>query len=422
MDLPRFTKDDVVGWLSRCDSYFDLDKTPEEYRVTMASLVLDKVGYQWYDGFKKSAQNPITWQTFSEGIRARFSANLQRPLEELVQLKQTGSLSDYQEKFEKISCQSNLTEDQKLDCYLGGLKEELAWDVRLFNPRTVLDATRLAKIKEMSIWSVTKTGFEPGKGVTAGVKGQTVPQDQRGILGNPGYRFQSKMTPAELDEHRSKSLCFFCHEKFTPGHNCQQRQRTQVFFMELEDNTLVQTTEVEVTQKDEPEAEEQLPTATLNSLVGNVYSGGNTMRVKGTVGNKTLHILLDTWSSHNFLCSKFGKNLASGTAEMKPLLITVADGGKVQGNKMIRNFSWGMQGHEFTTDVIMFPLVGCGLILGMLWLRTLGAIAWDCANLTMEFVKRGERVKIVACQGIKNQLPLEDNDQPQLKSSQTYYI
>lgn len=132
MDLPKFTKDDVV---------------------VMASLTLDEAGYQWFDGLKEGMIEPITWGTFSEGIRVRFSATLQRPLEELVQLKQKGSLNEYQEKFEKISCRSKLTEEQKVDCYLGGLKEEIAWDVRLFNPRTVLEATRLAKIKEMSLRS-----------------------------------------------------------------------------------------------------------------------------------------------------------------------------------------------------------------------------------------------------------------------------
>lgn len=124
----------------------------------MASLVLDEVGYLWYDGFKKNARDPITWAAFSEAIRVRFNATLQNPLEELVQLKQKGSLDEFQEKFERISCRSNLTEGQKLDCYLGGLKAKLAWEVKLFNPRTVLEATRLAKIKEMSLKNTVKFG------------------------------------------------------------------------------------------------------------------------------------------------------------------------------------------------------------------------------------------------------------------------
>lgn len=42
-------------------------------------------------------------------------------------------------------------------------------------------------------------------------------------------------------------------------------------------------------------------------------------------------------------------------------------------------------------DVILFPLAGCDLILGMQWLRTLGPITWDCSELTMEFTMNGER-------------------------------
>lgn len=94
MDLPWFTRDDVAGWVSKCESYFELDKTPEENKVTMASLVLDESSYQWFDGFK-SSQNPLNWRVFAESIKIRFGLTLQRPLEELVQLKQTGNLSDY---------------------------------------------------------------------------------------------------------------------------------------------------------------------------------------------------------------------------------------------------------------------------------------------------------------------------------------
>lgn len=31
--MPEFTKGDVVEWISKCESYFDLDKTPVDNRV-----------------------------------------------------------------------------------------------------------------------------------------------------------------------------------------------------------------------------------------------------------------------------------------------------------------------------------------------------------------------------------------------------
>lgn len=383
-------KEDVVGWLSKCESYFGLDKTPEESRVTMTSLVLDEAGYQWFDGLKKSSQDLITWQIFSQGIRIRFNDTLQRPLEELVQLKQRGTFSEYKEKFERISCRSNLSEEQKLDCYLGGLKEELAWDVRLFNPRMVLEATRVAKIKEMSLRSISKGGLtrnETKKGAMLANQNQGTSQDQRGILGKPGYKFQSKLSPEKVEEHRNKNLCFFCHERFTPGHNCLQRQKGQVFLMESEDPFPVQGMEVEENSGTELDGEQQQAAVPLNTILGNVGSGTGTMRVKGTVGSRTIHILLDTESSHNFLSEKFSKVSPTSVIDMQPLQVTVANGGRVQGTRMIKGFTWAMQGHQFSTDVILFPLVGCDVILGMHWLKTLGAITWDCYAIYQKWAK-----------------------------------
>lgn len=161
----------------------------------MASLVLDEVGYQWFDGIRKNAQNPIRWREFAEGIKIRFGTTLRRPLEELVQLKQTGSLNEYQENFDRISCRSNLSEEQKLDCYLGCLKDEIAWDVRLFNPRTVLDTTRLAKIKEISLRCSSKgstTSLETKKGTATAWRTAGTGQDQRGVWGSQDLPFSPR--------------------------------------------------------------------------------------------------------------------------------------------------------------------------------------------------------------------------------------
>lgn len=132
-------------------------------------------------------------------------------------IKIMGNLNEYPDKFKRITCRSNLTEDQKLDSYLGGLMEEFAWDVRLFHLRTVLEAIRLAKIKEMSIRSNSKAGTVGSKlqkGITTLTRGQGAYQDQRGILGKMGYKFQSRMSPTELEEHKQESLLLLSQKNF----------------------------------------------------------------------------------------------------------------------------------------------------------------------------------------------------------------
>lgn len=60
--------------------------------------------------------------------------------------------------------------------------------------------------------------------------------NQKGILGKPNYTFQRKLTPKEMDEHRAQNLCYFCHGKYAPGHECPQRKKLQVFLMEVEED------------------------------------------------------------------------------------------------------------------------------------------------------------------------------------------
>lgn len=72
------------------------------------------------------------------------------------------------------------------------------------------------------------------------------------------------------------------------------------------------------------------------------------MQIKGIVGNKTLKILLDTGSSHNFLSEEYGRFHLDMIKEIQPLQVTVVYGGKVMGTKLIETLvGWGMQGHRF---------------------------------------------------------------------------
>lgn len=59
-------------------------------------------------------------------------------------------------------------------------------------------------------------------------------KEQKGIIGKPGYRLQRKLNLAELEEHKSKNLCFYCHEKFTLNYDCPQKKKSQLFVMEVE--------------------------------------------------------------------------------------------------------------------------------------------------------------------------------------------
>lgn len=127
--------------------------------------------------------------------------------------------------------------------YLGGLKPEIASCVKLFNPQTILEASKLARLQDFHMdrgmkeakkfmWMYKANGSnataEATKAITLGSiapsTSRPAAQDQKGILGKPNYRFLGKMTPSKLEEHKSKNMCFFYHEKFSPTHSSPQRK------------------------------------------------------------------------------------------------------------------------------------------------------------------------------------------------------
>ncbi|KAG8374820.1 hypothetical protein BUALT_Bualt10G0035300 [Buddleja alternifolia] len=60
-----------------------------------------------------------------------------------------------------------------------------------------------------------------------------------------------------------------------------------------------------------------------------------------------------------------------------------------------RKFTWRMQGVQFITNVMVLPLVGCDVALGIQWLVTLGDIKWNFDQLRMEFVMKGQKLSMM---------------------------
>ena len=51
-----------------------------------------------------------------------------------------------------------------------------------------------------------------------------------------------------------------------------------------------------------------------------------------------------------------------------------------------------MQGQEFKTDLLVLPVEGCEIVLGMQWLTTIGDVKWNFGDLRMEFMQNGHKV------------------------------
>lgn len=83
---------------------------------------------------------------FVVGVKIRFGT-----FEDLVKLiaylQQIGKFSEYQESFDRLSCKVDLSEAQKLSCYLARLKIDLATRVKSFCPKLSLKPLDLLSFK-----------------------------------------------------------------------------------------------------------------------------------------------------------------------------------------------------------------------------------------------------------------------------------
>lgn len=89
-----------------------------------------------------------------------------------------------------------------------------------------------------------------------------------------------------------------------------------------------------------------------------------------------VHALIDSGSTHNFMDLSVAKRLGCKLDSITPFAVAVADGNKVHSSVMTQGVTWKMQGVDFRADMLVIPLGGADIVLGIQWLITLGDIRW----------------------------------------------
>lgn len=119
----------------------------------------------WFQELKAS-KTVSDWEGFVRAIQIWFGKGAyDDPMETFSKLKQEGLLEDYKTKFDTLALKvQGLPKAHKLSCFLGGLKDEIRLPVRMFNPKSLVDAYSLAWIQEecvlnspKNVWSVWRS-------------------------------------------------------------------------------------------------------------------------------------------------------------------------------------------------------------------------------------------------------------------------
>ena len=248
IEFPQFGGEDVMGWLYKCEQFFEVDNITHNVKVKVASIHLTGKALLWHQSYMKIRE----WEIGPRGKSTmRFGAkSFDDPLAELIKLRQVGTVEQYQESFGSLLNRVDLPPLHALCCFLSGLNEEIQNAVRMFKPNTLYDAYCLAKLQEatlasiarktkpildrspFSLWgsgarsgssnnpqpwnSVNQRGGTYTRGSTVVgtyTRGNTAASSTGSVFFKPTTKDRT-ISAKEIEERRAKNLCFFCEEKY----------------------------------------------------------------------------------------------------------------------------------------------------------------------------------------------------------------
>jgi len=145
--------------------------------------------------------------------------------------------------------------------------------------------------------------------------------------------------------------------------------------------------EVEAAQEPEPA---NAFVVSLHKLAG--IRTDNTMLIPVVIKGERLLALLDTGSTHNFLQGDIMRRLGLQPAGGEHLRVTVANGDRLPCAGVARDVPISIEGEAFSITCVGLNLGCFDCILGVDYLRTLGAILWDFEAMTMAFWRDGRHI------------------------------
>ncbi|KAJ8759795.1 hypothetical protein K2173_009896 [Erythroxylum novogranatense] len=183
------------------------------------------------------------------------------------------------------------------------------------------------------IFPSVKPTFGTSKSVSSA--GSVTMPKPGGVAVSHSTSMRSRMpTVTEIEERKKKGLCYWCRAKYSFGHKCTRSQLYQLLiegedaeedFEDCQDNPELLLADATL---------EEMPTLSLHAMLGS--AGYDTMRIQAMIGNKSVVILVDSGSAHNFVDAALVKALGLSVWQHKQLQVAVADGGEIDHHRHLQ--------------------------------------------------------------------------------------
>uniref|UniRef100_A0A0A8XT76 Retrotransposon gag domain-containing protein n=1 Tax=Arundo donax TaxID=35708 RepID=A0A0A8XT76_ARUDO len=420
MDFSSFDGAGPKAWRSRCESYFHIFNIQPELWVSIASLHLSGSAALWWQA-NNSASVFVSWEEFMGKIGEKFGRmEFQVVLHQFANLKQTGSVLDYTEKFNDLM-DTLVAHHQSWEPmyfvtqFLDGLRDEIRIAVVLHRPKDLDTAVSLACMQEELLElsrrcdprrhdqstgpraqarSALPSPSVPGKGWLI-LGGQNQPEDRRGMEGaRAGGGVPDHRMAAWRSYCRANGLCYRCKEKWSHDHICTAQ-------VEINEVELLDYFCNQVEGQTDPNQEEETESLELMAISKEAVVGteaARTIRFISKIQGKDALTLLDSGSFNCFISEVLAQQLSGEIVPVKPMRVRVAGGGIMYCCAELRNCTWEVQGHKFISNFRILPLGCYDVIIGMDWLELYSPMNTHWAHKRFSFQYQGNWITI---QGIR---------------------
>ncbi|XP_076903940.1 uncharacterized protein LOC143559152 [Bidens hawaiensis] len=198
---------------------------------------------EWHQSYMKTRGLTVAklpWEDYVLAISARFSNTMfEDAMEEIASLVQIADdidgLREYNSGFDRLLNKVTISEPYAVSLYVKGLKVGIKGPVKMFKPQTLHEAYGLARIQTINNTSLMNRlkGVEDDSQredtkITPPFNASKLPllpsPTNVQPTSEPGMLSSRRLTSDELELKRAKGECFWCTEKFVPGHKCTKRQ------------------------------------------------------------------------------------------------------------------------------------------------------------------------------------------------------
>ena len=228
-------------WCFEVEKYFECCNLQDPQRVPYAGAMLTGNAAIWWRSVCQEAANPITtWAQFKADLIYNFKHidDVKLARDRLRSLRQRTSVAGYYADFTRAIFQiPGITEEEKMDRFLSGLKPALQKEIALREPTTFADLTKMASKLDTVLYSADRRSYlasnlarSAGAGRTSNYRPShsgATPMELGAIHAGPSTSRTSyprnKLTPAERDKLRREGRCFYCRELGHVAERCPKK-------------------------------------------------------------------------------------------------------------------------------------------------------------------------------------------------------